>query len=149
MLTGEAPWSHVPSPMQIIYLVGVMGQRLPLPDACPPRLRALIEACWTEAPAARPAFPEILRALREEMARVEAAGPEEGDLVMPATSGEAGGGEEGATSMPGSAWGGGATSMTLSSSLGAPPGVVCHPLEGDDLPPLVSPFALQSQQPLL
>ena len=126
-----------------------MGQRLPLPDACPPRLRALIEACWTEAPAARPAFPDILRALREEAARVEAAGPEEGKLVMPPTSGEAGGGEEGAS---GSAWGG-ASSMTFPSlrgaaAAGASPGVVRHRLEGGDLPPLVSPFALQSQQPL-
>ncbi|KFM29252.1 Serine/threonine-protein kinase CTR1 [Auxenochlorella protothecoides] len=68
MLTGDVPWSHVPSPMQIIYCVGVMGQRLPLPPACPPVLRALIEACWAETPEQRPSFTTVLAELRGEAA---------------------------------------------------------------------------------
>jgi hypothetical protein len=64
MLTGSVPWADVGSPMQIIYLVGVLGQRPPLPRGAPPALAALIGACWAESPAARPAFPEVLRRLR-------------------------------------------------------------------------------------
>ena len=70
MLTGEVPWSHVPSPMQIIYCVGVMSQRLPIPPACPAALRVLIERCWAEQPADRPGFVEILAELRSEAASI-------------------------------------------------------------------------------
>lgn len=72
MLTGEIPWSTVPSPMQIIYYIGVLGQRLPIPMASPPELRRIIEACWHESPGSRPAFPEIQAWLRAEMATIEA-----------------------------------------------------------------------------
>ncbi|PRW56562.1 serine threonine- kinase CTR1-like isoform X1 [Chlorella sorokiniana] len=69
MLTGRVPWRELAGHMQIIFQVGVMRQRLPLPDTCPPFLRALIEECWEEDPAARPAFPAIRQRLREEIAR--------------------------------------------------------------------------------
>lgn len=78
MLTGDVPWCHVPSPMQIIYCVGVMGQRLPLPPACPAVLRSLIEACWAEEPASRPDFVTILRELRGEQ-----SGLTQGTLARP------------------------------------------------------------------
>lgn len=62
--SSAAPLPH-PSP----------PQRLPLPDTCPPFLRALIEECWDEDPAARPAFPAIRQRLQDEMARVVAEEP--------------------------------------------------------------------------
>ena len=51
--------------------MGVMRQRLPLPDDCPPCLRALIEECWQEEPALRPAFSSIRERLAAELARVD------------------------------------------------------------------------------
>ena len=75
MFTGEIPWGKVPSPMQIIYYVGVMQQRPPLPDHCPPDLRELIQACWADAPQARPAFTAVLTQLRAMQAALEAAAP--------------------------------------------------------------------------
>ncbi|KDD74299.1 protein tyrosine kinase, partial [Helicosporidium sp. ATCC 50920] len=71
MLTGQVPWAHVPSPMQIIYYVGVMGQRLPLPDSCPRGLRDLIVRCWADEPEARPRFASIVPWLRAETVRVQ------------------------------------------------------------------------------
>lgn len=98
-LTGQVPWGAVPSPMQIIYYVGVLGQRPPMPAGCPPGVRALIEACWAERPAERPGFKEVLQrleALRQEM---EASGTE--DLVMeaPPPAAEAPAGAEGGTAV--------------------------------------------------
>ena len=83
MLTGQVPWSSVPSPMQIIYFTAVLHQRPEFPAACPsPLLRALIEACWAEKPAARPKFQEILSMLKEIAVEVEVGGL--ADSVMPA-----------------------------------------------------------------
>lgn len=45
-------------------------QRLPMPDSCPAFLRQLIQDCWAEDPAARPAFPAIRQRLRQELDRV-------------------------------------------------------------------------------
>lgn len=97
MLTGQVPWASVPSPMQVIYYVGVLGQRPPMPEGCQPALRALIESCWGESPASRPTFREILETLKGLVAEVEARG--EGDLVLLAASGgrQAGEGVLGAT----------------------------------------------------
>jgi serine/threonine protein kinase len=75
-LAGRQPWEHL-IPMQILYAVGVQGGRLPLPDGCPPGLAALGRECWDEAPAARPAFNEVLarlRAMQQEQAAALAAG---------------------------------------------------------------------------
>jgi hypothetical protein len=75
MFTNEVPWSHVPSPMQIIYFVGVLHQRLPIPDDCPPPLKELIAACWADQPDLRPDFHTILKSLRAEHGRLmESAG---------------------------------------------------------------------------
>jgi serine/threonine protein kinase len=82
MVTGEVPWSNAPSPMQIIYYIGVLGQRLPIPMACPPELRRIIEACWADVPTSRPSFPQILQWLQDELQRVE-MDPELRDRRMP------------------------------------------------------------------
>jgi len=80
MLTGRVPWSDVPSPMQVIYYVGVLGQRPPMPEACHPGLQQLIQSCWAESPGQRPIFSEILARLRELQTEVEDEGV--GDHTM-------------------------------------------------------------------
>jgi serine/threonine protein kinase len=75
-ITGKVPWGHVPSPMQIIYYVGVLNQRpaLPSDDSVPGDLVQLIEDCWVVDPKQRPGFDEVLRRLRAMQAEhVEAA----------------------------------------------------------------------------
>jgi hypothetical protein len=72
-MTGEIPWGSVASPMQIIYYVGVMQQRPPMPQDCHPDLRALIQACWADSPQSRPCFAVVLTQLRAMQAVLEAA----------------------------------------------------------------------------
>ncbi|KAL6761013.1 kinase-like domain-containing protein [Haematococcus lacustris] len=69
MVTGQPPWGDLEHPMQIIFMVGVQGGRLPLPASCPPVLAALISACWSEDPADRPRFAEVEQSMRAELAR--------------------------------------------------------------------------------
>ncbi|KAG2501064.1 hypothetical protein HYH03_000883 [Edaphochlamys debaryana] len=71
-LTGEQPWAELQNPMQVIFVVGVQCQRPPLPPTTPPDLAALIAACWADDPAARPAFVEVIGALRGLLAAAEA-----------------------------------------------------------------------------
>lgn len=72
-LTQAQPWKDL-SPMQIIYAVGLQGERLPLPPDCPPFLRGLLDACWQEAPEARPAISGVLAQLQGELRRLEGRG---------------------------------------------------------------------------
>lgn len=74
MLTGNVPWGNVPSPMQIIYYVGVLQQRPTMPEGCPEALRKLIERCWSELPSDRPEFREILDTLKSIKAESERDG---------------------------------------------------------------------------
>lgn len=62
-LTGKVPWGHVPSPMQIIYYVGVLNQRPKMPSAVPEDIKSLIQECWTSNPKNRPSFEDILARL--------------------------------------------------------------------------------------
>lgn len=64
-LTGQIPWHDVPSPMQIIYYVGVLNQRPKMPVIAPENLKQLIQECWKENPKDRPTFKEILVRLLE------------------------------------------------------------------------------------
>jgi serine/threonine protein kinase len=68
-LTGKVPWGQLVSPMQVIYVVGVLGDRLPVPQNAPPPLARLLRACWQEDPAARPGFKDILSVLKAEQER--------------------------------------------------------------------------------
>lgn len=76
-LTGKVPWGHVPSPMQIIYYVGVLNQRpaLPADGSVPADLERLIQDCWVVDPTKRPGFDSILERLqgmqKEDWATVE------------------------------------------------------------------------------
>jgi len=60
--TRREPWAGM-RPVQIMYAVGVEGERLPLLPPIPPRVAALCRACWAEAPAERPDFGRILTTL--------------------------------------------------------------------------------------
>ncbi|KAG2434685.1 hypothetical protein HXX76_007576 [Chlamydomonas incerta] len=68
MLAGQRPWAGL-SIAQIAYSVGLLKQRPPLdgaampPGRCPPKLRALVQACWDQDPKRRPAASEVLKEL--------------------------------------------------------------------------------------
>jgi len=64
-LTGKIPWGSVPSPMQIIYYVGVLAQRPKMPSTAPENLKQLIEDCWQTEPKARPDFKDVLSRLQQ------------------------------------------------------------------------------------
>ena len=49
MMTRKAPFANL-QPVQIIWLVGASGQRLPIPDDCPPLFRQIMEAAWKDDP---------------------------------------------------------------------------------------------------
>ncbi|KIY95520.1 hypothetical protein MNEG_12443 [Monoraphidium neglectum] len=75
-LARRQPWREL-SAMQIIFAVGIQGERLPRPSGCPDGLWALIESCWREAPEQRPPFNAILPAVEEEIGLVDAAEQQE------------------------------------------------------------------------
>ena len=61
------PTSHrrlMPFGLQIIYMVGVLKRRLPIPRQAPRIMRQLIEACWHQEPIMRPSFEDILPKLQ-------------------------------------------------------------------------------------
>ena len=65
------PLSHAPLPTsQIIYTVGVLKKRPPLPPRTPSALARLIAACWAADPADRPPFGALAAALESEFAAV-------------------------------------------------------------------------------
>eukprot|EP00890_Picochlorum_soloecismus_P004714 jgi/Picsp_1/5243/NSC_02606-R1_protein len=64
-LTGKIPWGSIPSPMQIIYYVGVLAQRPKMPSTAPENLKLLIEDCWQTEPTARPDFKDVLSRLQK------------------------------------------------------------------------------------
>lgn len=57
--TGLFPWAHLSSPVQIIFAVAVSKERPPLPASLAPPLRALVAACWADAPRDRPSFLDV------------------------------------------------------------------------------------------
>ncbi|KAK9832844.1 hypothetical protein WJX81_006571 [Elliptochloris bilobata] len=72
-LTGEQPWAELSTPMQVIYVVGVLGRRPRIPAGCAAELRSLICDCWQRDPRARPPFAAILIRLQEEQQRLQEA----------------------------------------------------------------------------
>ena len=77
-VTGRVPWGHVPSPMQIIYYVGVLNQRpaLPAGNSLPDDLVQLIEDCWVVDPKKRPGFDMVLQRLQKMQADRAEIAPE-------------------------------------------------------------------------
>jgi serine/threonine protein kinase len=89
----EPPWRGF-SPMQIIFAVGVQGQRPAIPASCPPALSLLMARCWAEEPEARPPFSEVAAILRVEWeaaaaAAASAAAPESAAGGASTATGEA------------------------------------------------------------
>ena len=76
MLLYEALTLRVPfqnhSPVETAFAVA-RGERPALPPA-PADVRALVEECWSQDPAARPQFPEIVVRLRHLRAKKESFG---------------------------------------------------------------------------
>ncbi|PNH12191.1 Serine/threonine-protein kinase HT1, partial [Tetrabaena socialis] len=68
MLSGKRPWSaEGGTALQIACAVAIRGERPPLhklsQQRCPPKLHALIRACWDGDPARRPAAAEAVKVL--------------------------------------------------------------------------------------
>lgn len=77
LVAGEEAWRGM-HPMQIILQVTHHGARPPPLPHCPPALARLMERCWQEDPAERPAFSELLLELQEQLQalrRVQQAPP--------------------------------------------------------------------------
>ncbi len=67
----QEPWGDM-KPMQIVSMVGVLGQRLPLPSSqphpdCPHAYLCTINDCWAADPVARPSFAAIVRRYRTRL----------------------------------------------------------------------------------
>ncbi|KXZ51422.1 hypothetical protein GPECTOR_12g384 [Gonium pectorale] len=66
MLSGFKPWKGV-NLVQVAFAINLRKERLPMdrltPARCPPKLRGIIEACWDEDPARRPAAAELVKEL--------------------------------------------------------------------------------------
>eukprot|EP00193_Tetraselmis_chui_P020973 CAMPEP_0177795104 /NCGR_PEP_ID=MMETSP0491_2-20121128/26032_1 /TAXON_ID=63592 /ORGANISM="Tetraselmis chuii, Strain PLY429" /LENGTH=866 /DNA_ID=CAMNT_0019317867 /DNA_START=27 /DNA_END=2627 /DNA_ORIENTATION=- len=58
----KEPW-HGTRPMQVVFAVGSINKRLPLPFDTP--LNSLIEDCWLGDPEARPSFEHIYERLKQ------------------------------------------------------------------------------------
>jgi len=63
LMTGHSPLPEDMEPLKMANMVAHEGFRPPLPPACPPSWRGVIEKCWAGEPASRPDFSEIIRAL--------------------------------------------------------------------------------------
>ena len=64
MYTGDVPWAHLLSPVQVIYAIAVRHERLPIPEHCPPLLAELMRSCWALDPDERPSFTTVLDVVR-------------------------------------------------------------------------------------
>ena len=60
--SGRLPWGNL-GHMQILFSVGMRGERLPIPSDVQPEVAALISDCWSEDPAQRPSFETIIERL--------------------------------------------------------------------------------------
>lgn len=75
LLTCQVPYAQVES-SRVILGVGNHDLRLPIPDACPNAMRALIQRCWSSRPRNRPSFGQLavlLQPALSEMQRTLAA----------------------------------------------------------------------------
>ena len=60
--TGRLPWGDL-GHMQILFSVGMRGERLAIPKDVQPEVSSLIQDCWAEDPSKRPGFEDILTRL--------------------------------------------------------------------------------------
>ncbi|KAG0613255.1 hypothetical protein M758_6G088400 [Ceratodon purpureus] len=64
ILTGHRPFHGNQNEKDIKRRVMKDGERPKIPDNCPPKLKALIEKCWSQKPTERPTFAEICGELK-------------------------------------------------------------------------------------
>lgn len=62
-ITRSHPYKGMP-PFHISFLVGTEGERPTIPHTIPRAIGAIIEQCWQQDPADRPAFTEVLTMLK-------------------------------------------------------------------------------------
>ncbi|KXZ46919.1 hypothetical protein GPECTOR_39g413 [Gonium pectorale] len=59
--------NHTITDRAVAFAINLRKERLPMdrlpPERCPPRLRGIIEACWEDDPARRPAAAELVKEL--------------------------------------------------------------------------------------
>lgn len=84
MLTYKVPYADL-SAVEAAMGVAVRSERPPLPAECPEAIKALVEACWAQAAAARPTFQQVLSSL----GRVEASELEPARSTSPTASSSA------------------------------------------------------------
>ncbi|KAK9502014.1 hypothetical protein O3M35_012626 [Rhynocoris fuscipes] len=70
---GEEPWIGL-NGTQILVKIDRDGERLPRPDACPPKLYNLMLQCWDKDPAKRPSFAEIHALMNSETPSIVKSG---------------------------------------------------------------------------
>ena len=68
LLTRKDPFSNHDDYDIFVDAVCNKGERPPIPEWCPTRLRTLMTRCWDEDPNVRPTFPEIVTALDDVIA---------------------------------------------------------------------------------
>ncbi len=81
LVAHAQPWEGL-SNVAIIYQVAVLRTRNPLPaddpEACPPRLAALIERCWATDPRSRPDADHVVSELEAMLEEAQAAADAKG-----------------------------------------------------------------------
>ncbi|CDO99532.1 unnamed protein product [Coffea canephora] len=64
MVAGTIPYEDM-TPIQAAFAVVNKNLRPPVPERCPPAMRALIEQCWSLQPDKRPEFWQIVKVLEQ------------------------------------------------------------------------------------
>ena len=60
MQTCESPYKDIKVPATIMYQVGTMKLRPPIPDDCPIPLKVLMQQCWDADRKKRPVMDEVI-----------------------------------------------------------------------------------------
>ena len=67
LVTLQKPW-HGLNNYEIMFRVGVKGDRLPLPADCPLEVVAITKCCWRVKPQHRPRPQDVMAILKELLA---------------------------------------------------------------------------------
>jgi len=84
LLTAQIPFEKM-SQHVVATRVAMEGMRLPVPSRAPPMLLRLIARCWSDAPAQRPEFQQVVLEIEEMLAAMIAATPNPSDEQLPPT----------------------------------------------------------------
>ncbi|KAJ0024667.1 hypothetical protein Pint_08499 [Pistacia integerrima] len=64
LVTMQQPWNGL-SPAQVVGAVAFQNRRLAIPPNTSPVLASLMESCWSDEPAQRPSFANIVESLKK------------------------------------------------------------------------------------